>query len=282
MSERADFVRDSMRQSWGSMIDRYTRVSAGNTEQLAATLLDLVGLRAGERVLDVATGTGVVAVMAAQAVGAGGEVVAADLAAEWRDVVATRAAAAGVTNVRFQAASADALDQRDDSFDVALCQLGLMFVPEPAQALREMRRVLRAGGRLGVVVWSTGDRVRLFTATGPLLQPYLPKPEPGKELPTPLQLGEPGLIERLIGEAGFRDLATQRRTFDWVADEPEQHWQSNVAGPQAPEPARSAIAALPEAEREELHKRYVAALEAYRKDGAIKLPSEAIFVTGAK
>ncbi|HEY3107903.1 MAG TPA: methyltransferase domain-containing protein [Chloroflexota bacterium] len=280
MSDRAAFIRESMRRSWGGRTAQYAAATAGNNDRYAAVLLELVGPRPGERVLDVATGPGVVAVPAALAVGPAGQVVATDLAPEWEEVVAGNAAKAGAANVAFRASSADALDLPDGSFDVALCQFGLMFVPEPVQALREMRRVLRDDGRLGAVVWSTADRVPLFSATGPLLQPYLPPPAPSQELPTPLSLGAPGLIERLVAEAGFRDVRSERRTLDFVLPDPEERWRADVIDGQPA--AREAVAALSEAERRALHDRYVAALEPYRREGAIRLPCEAIFVTAVK
>ncbi len=180
MSDRTAFVRDSMRRLWGGRTVQYVASSAGNTDRYAALLLDEVAPRPSECVLDVATGPGVVALLAAAAVGPDGRVVATDLAPEWGEVVARGCRAAGLANVEFRAASADALGLPEDAFDLVLCQFGLMFVPEPVEALREMRRVLRPGGRLGVVVWSTADRVRVFSATAPLLQPYLPTPLPGR------------------------------------------------------------------------------------------------------
>jgi len=269
-----------MRRSWGARTAQYAAVTAGNSDRYAAALLELVGPRPGERVLDVATGPGVVAAAAALAVGPSGAVVATDLAPEWEEFVARGAAEAGVSNVTFRAASADALDLPDGSFDVALCQFGLMFVPEPVAALREMRRVLRDGGRLGAVVWSTVERVPLFGATGPLLQPYLPAPAPGQELPTPLALGAPGLIERLVAEAGLRDIRSEWHTLDYLVPDPEERWRADVLEGQ---PAvREAVAALADAERRALHDRYIAALEPYRREGAIRLPCEAIFVAAVR
>jgi SAM-dependent methyltransferase len=280
VSDRAAFVRESMRRSWGARTAQYAAATAGNSDRYAAALLELVGPRPGERVLDVATGPGTVAIQAALAVGPSGQVVASDLTPEWEEVVAHGAAAAGVENVAFRATSADALDLPDGSFDVALCQFGLMFVPEPLAALREMRRVLRDGGRLGAVVWSTADRVPLFSATGPLLQPYLPAPAPGQELPTPLALGAPGLIERLVAEAGLANVRSERRTIEYVVPDADQRWRVEVLDGQ---PAvRAAVAALPDAERRALHDRYVAALERYRREGAIRLPCEAIFVAAVR
>src|SRR5437867_3326756 len=83
-------------------------------------------------------------------------------------------------------------DLPDDSFDVAYCQFGLMLVPDPVQALREMRRVLKAGGRLGVVVWSTADKALCFGVVNRFLAPYLSPVPPQEQIPSPVSLGEPG------------------------------------------------------------------------------------------
>jgi SAM-dependent methyltransferase len=277
VSDRAAFVRESMRRSWGGRTEAYARGAVRNNAPFAELLIERVGLRPGRRVLDVATGPGLVALLAARAVAPDGQVVATDLVSEWEPIVAARAAEAGVDNVAFRVMSADALELPDGSFDATLCQFGLMFVPEPLEALREMRRVLRPGGRLGLVVWSTAEKVGLFSATAAVLEPYVPRPPPGQELPGPLSLGAPGLIERLAAEAGFRQVASERRTFDYAGEEPHERWQSSVL--EGPPALRDAILALPEEERRGVRERFVAALEAYRRDGQIRLPSEGIVLT---
>ncbi|MBI3969753.1 MAG: methyltransferase domain-containing protein [Chloroflexi bacterium] len=279
-TDRAAFIRESMRRSWSTRTRAYTEDAAPNTAEFARRLLSLQPPRPGERVLDVATGPGVVSVAAATLAGSTGRVVATDLASEWAEIIAERAAAAGVTNVIFRAMGAEALDLPDGAFDVAYCQFGLMFVPEPVQALREMRRVLRDGGRLGIVVWSTADRVLCFSVVNRHLAPYLPKVPPEQELPTPLALGEPGLIERLAAEAGFREIASERHTLEFVAGSPEDVWRTRVERGQ---PAiQAAVAALAPPERERLRDALIAEVAHYQRDGSVRLPSEAIFLRAVK
>ena len=127
--------------------------------QLATAQQELMrhaALAPGERVLDVACGTGLTAVEAAGAVGPHGNVVGIDLSARMVDAARQRAVERGTANVAFARMDAESLDLPNASFDVVLCELGLMYVPDPARALSEMHRVLRPGGRLVVVVW--GDR----------------------------------------------------------------------------------------------------------------------------
>lgn len=119
----------------------------------ARDLVERVGLRAGNRVLDVACGTGVVARLAAAAVGGGGCVSALDVNREMLAVARSVPAPAGAP-IEWHEASALALPFASDEFDVVLCQLGLQFFPDPLAALAEMRRVLVDGGRAGVSVFA--------------------------------------------------------------------------------------------------------------------------------
>ena len=226
--------------------------------------------------LDVATGPGVVAVAAALLVGPTGQVLATDLAPEWEPLVAERAAAAGVANVAFRAMDGGALDLPDGAFDVAYCQFGLMFVPQPVQALREMRRVLRPGGRLGVVVWSTEDKALCFAVLNRHLRDVVPPDAPGQELPTPLSLGEPGLVEGLVASAGFRDVRVQRRTLDFVFPSPDHLWRARVED--GPPNVQEAVGALSPQEVARLKSAVLAGLAPYAREGEVRLPSEAIYV----
>jgi len=121
----------------------------------APIIVDLAQPRPGERVLDVACGTGIVARIAAARVGPTGSVVGVDLnpgmLSVARSVVSTDVRSDGP--LHWQEASADKLPFPDGSFDVVYCQLGLQFFANRAAALREMRRVLDAEGRLALMVW---------------------------------------------------------------------------------------------------------------------------------
>jgi SAM-dependent methyltransferase len=279
VTDRADFIRSSMRQIWATRTRIYgemARSHAAHTEMLIAK----AQVRPGERVLDVATGPGVVALAAARAVGPSRQVMATDLAPEWSRSVEQACAGAGVGNVTFRAMGAEALDLADDSFDVALCQFGLMFVPDPVRALREMRRVLRQGGRLGVVVWSTADKVPCFSVTNRVLEPYMPAVPPEERLPAPTELGEPGVIDGHVVAAGFRDVAVERHTLDVVYEDAERYARMRLE--MGPLGCQEAVEKLNPDQREKLYRDMMAELERYRSGGQLRIPSEAIYVTAVK
>ena len=268
-----------MRRKWGARSLFDATYAATKNRPFAELVLGMVRPAPGERVLDVATGPGTVAIEAARAVGPAGRVVATDLAPEWAEIVAEGAAEAGLGNVEFRVMGAEALALPDGSFDVVLCQFGLMFVPDPLLALREMRRVLRDGGRLGVAVWSTPEKVIHFLATRIIMAAAPPAPAE-ERLPSPLDLGEPGLIERLVADAGFRELAVERHTRDYAVADPEEEWRRRLEEPSGA--ASRVLSTLPPDEQRRLHDEVIAALETYRRDDEIRLPSEAILVTGVR
>jgi SAM-dependent methyltransferase len=270
--------QDPSRQMWASRVASFAREGAPKSRHYAAALVDLVAPREGAHVLDIATGTGVVAVAAAQRVGPAGSVIATDFVAEWAPYVAESAAEAGVKNVTFEVMSAEALALPDAAFDAVLCQFGLMFVPDRLLALREMQRVLKPGGTLGLAVWSVAERVGIFTVAG-VIGAALP-PTPGPPPASPLSLGEPGLIERLVTEAGFRNVAAQPFTLSFDVPSAESEWERWTGDLTNPMSAR--LLDLPAGERNALRERVLAALEAYRVGDVLRISSEAIFVTAQR
>src|ERR671912_378482 len=187
---------DRRRAEWTERVERYARDAAPRTYPFAVALVDLLPPPVAARVLDVATGTGLVAVEAARHVGPRGAVLATDFLPAWEPFVRSTASAARVANVMFASMPAEALALPDASFDVAYCQFGLMFMPEPVRALGEMRRVLRPSGQIGIAVWSVPEKVGLFLVSR-IVGPALP-PVEGEAPPSPMSMGAPGMIEGLI------------------------------------------------------------------------------------
>lgn len=189
------------RESWAS----FAPVEIFTTRP-AAKLVKFAQVGAGQKVLDVACGTGVVAVTAAQR---GAKVSGLDLSPVLLERARHNTSVAGV-DVDFVEGDVEALPHPDDSFDVVLSQFGHIFAPRPAMAIKEMLRVLKTGGRLAFSTWPpehfTG---RMFT----FVAGHLPPPTPGAEQPAPSALwGDPTVIRERLG-AAVTDLRFARDTM---------------------------------------------------------------------
>src|SRR5882757_9372034 len=140
------FQRRVQRYGWDLAAGDYEPLWQRQLADARTALFSAASVAMGERVLDVACGTGLVALEAARVVGAKGWVTGVDLAGKMVAAARQRAAALGLSNVTFQRMDAQELELPDAGFDVVLCALGLMYVFDPVAALSEMRRVLRPGG----------------------------------------------------------------------------------------------------------------------------------------
>jgi ubiquinone/menaquinone biosynthesis C-methylase UbiE len=158
--------RRVQRYGWDKACEHYEHFWEDQLLPAQDRLLEVADLRLGERVLDIAAGTGLVSFPAAQAVGAEGEVVATDLSQSMVDALDGQAGERGLQQVRAERMDAESLRFDDDSFDAALNALGLMYVPDPPAALSEMLRVLKPGGRAVAAVWGARR-----TAGGPRSSP---------------------------------------------------------------------------------------------------------------
>lgn len=188
---------------------------------LAADLIETAAPEPGEFVVDVACGTGVVTRLAAERVGPNGRVVGVDLTPEMLEVAATTPVSSGVT-IDWRQGSAESLPLPDESNDLTLCQLGLMFFPDRPAAVSEMRRVLSPGGRLAVNV--PGVMPPLFEIMGDALGRHIDPALPGF-LGGVFSVSEDELHALLDG-AHFRDVIITRVTKTLRLPAPDEFlWQ---------------------------------------------------------
>ncbi len=192
-------LKDKHRAMWAS--GDYSLVADTVIPDLGATLVEACGIRPGDRVLDVAAGTGNAAIPAARR---GANVVASDLTPE---LLATGRGRAEREGLRLEWVPADAEDLPwpEDSFDAVISCVGVMFAPHHTRAATELLRVTRPGGRIGLVSWTPeGSIGQMFAA----MKPYLPPPPPGAQ-PPPLWGSEQHLAE-LFGPSAT-DVRHERR-----------------------------------------------------------------------
>jgi ubiquinone/menaquinone biosynthesis C-methylase UbiE len=169
-----------------------------------SALLDLVALKPGDRVLDVACGTGVVARAAASQVGAGGHVVGLDL----NGAMLALARASG-SAVEWREGNAMALPFASSAFDVVVCQQGLQCFPDRAKALREAHHVLVPGGRFAVAVWCAIESNPGHHALARGLARHVGA-EAAELMFTVFRLGDAQTLQTMLEGAGFHDVRVRR------------------------------------------------------------------------
>jgi ubiquinone/menaquinone biosynthesis C-methylase UbiE len=237
----------------------------------APLLVKRSALAPGERVLDVACGTGVVTRAAAARVGSGGHVAGIDLNPGMIAVARSLPSEAGAA-IDWREASALALPFGDSSFDVVLCQQGLQFFPDRGLALREMRRVLRRGGRLAASVWNnpglynSAVRKALGVHVG---QDVAQRFGASRKAPS----GEE--LQRLLADAGFVavELRIERMTIDLPPVE------TFVLDHLAATPVASDVAAAGPVARAEIGRSVKDQLLAYVRDNGVSFPEEIHLLT---
>ena len=194
----------------GSLPADYERLIAPYLfEPWAEVLLDAVALAPGAAVLDVASGTGVVARAAARRTGAEGRVVATDISPAMIEFCASHPAEPAAAPIETAVASATELGRADGEFDVVLCQQGMPFFPDRPGAAREMRRVLRPGGVAGIAVWTPDREVQPFAQWNETLRDLgVAEPFPGAWDISTFVMGVDELAD-LLRAAGFTDVESR-------------------------------------------------------------------------
>ena len=177
------------RAMWAS--GDYPTIVADVVAPLGPLLIEATGIRAGDRVLDVAAGTGSVAIPAAQT---GASVVASDLTPELLVTGQAIAAERGVS-LEWREANAEEMPFADNEFDAVLSSIGVMFAPHHQLAADELVRVCKPGGRIGVISWTPDGFIGQMFAT---MKPYVPAPPPGVQ-PPPLW-GNEDHVRALLGD----------------------------------------------------------------------------------
>jgi ubiquinone/menaquinone biosynthesis C-methylase UbiE len=233
----------------------------------APLLIELVHPQPGERVIDVACGTGVVARLAAECVGSAGSVVGVDLNPGMLEV-ARSAAASGP--LRWQQASADKLPFPDRSFDVVFCQLGLQFFADRAAALREMHRVGATEARLALMVWRRIEESPGFAALAAALERHI-GPAAATIMRAPFGLSDAGELEALVSAAGFRDVAVQQRNGTVRFPSIERFVLSYVTG----SPLAGPVSNADDAARDALVTDVRKALKSYTDNAGLAFPISA-------
>jgi ubiquinone/menaquinone biosynthesis C-methylase UbiE len=251
--------------AYGQYIGRWSRL-------FVPALLTAAEVTESDRVLDVATGPGEAAVIAASTVGDSGFVVGADISSAMLDVASVRLSRSSFGPVT---ADGQALPFPADTFGAVVCQLGLMFFPNPTHGLTEFRRVLHPGRCAAVCVISSPDRAPMWGALAESLSRHLP--EQAHALHLSFALSDPERLEQIFRAAGFCDVRIQRETREGTFSSFDEYWAPIEAGTGL---MPLAYLSLPEASRQAVRTEVCAHLARYESNGRLVMSVEMLIAAG--
>jgi SAM-dependent methyltransferase len=257
-----DELKEKLSVVWGSAP---WELIAGQMAPLHEHIVRALAPEPGDRWLDVGTGTGAVAVIAARA---GADVTGVDLA-PGMIATARRLAAEEGLPVRYEVGDAEALPVPDASFDEVSSAMGLIFAPDHAAAASELARVCAPGGRIGFTAWR--ENACFF----PLMRRYSPPLLPGQG--DAVDWGREEYCERMLGESF--DIEFEEGEAPVTGESGEAVWELMLRGSG---PLQARYTSLDDDQRDALHGEFVDLLESHRIDGGIELPARYLLVLGTR
>lgn len=275
--------KDNVRREWTAAATGW-RKWIGTIEAedagpvLTSTLLQQAGVGRGDHVLDVGSGYGEPGLSAAQAVGPTGHVTCLDISSDMLAFAEERSRSCGLDNVTFVEGDIETAQLAPEGFDVVLSRATLMYAADPLATLQRLKAALRAGGRLAVAVWATPDKVAFATPV-PVMVDMLGI-DPPTAGPGPFALGGDGVLETLVREAGYTDVAsgTAVVTYAMPSAEACTEWVRDVAPP-----ITELIADQPASVQEQVWERVTQAWAPFQgPDGAVQLPCTAVWVSATR
>jgi ubiquinone/menaquinone biosynthesis C-methylase UbiE len=238
MSKSSDeIIRYRTRMEWSAAAPGWKKYGKDMLRWMGPVsdqLIRSAGIRPGQTVLDVATGTGQPALAIAKIVGQNERVVGVDLSPEMLEVAKEEAASQGLTNVvDFQVVKDESLSMfSDNTFDSVVCRNGLMFMPDPVKALKAFFRVLKPGGKASVTVWGSPDKSPVMGVVMKTISKHVPSDMSPPLAAAPDKPGGPfsipsvDMLRDIFLKAGFSEFNAEKIEVTVAqTDTAEQFWQ---------------------------------------------------------
>ena len=234
-------------------------------------MVDFVGPRGGQTLLELAAGVGDVGFLAAQRLGPEGMLICSDFAPEMLTGAQERARDLGIANVRFRQIDAEAIDLPAASLDGILCRWGFMLMSDPEAALRQCRRVLKADGRLALAAWQGPDENPWSSLPQRELRRRGLADAPDPDAPGQFAWARQEVIAETLQAAGFVDFELDVVDFTMVYDDFEHWWETQL---DLSPSTRDAVTAAPADAIDEVRAALAASARSYRTpEGTLALPA---------
>jgi SAM-dependent methyltransferase len=277
-----DELRARLRRLWSEVAEGWGERAEevdSNSAPVTARLLEVAAPSPGDRVLELACGPGGAGIAAAERVAPDGTVTFSDISVEMTEIALARAAARGLANVTACVRDLEQIGDPDESYDVVLCREGLMLVPDPARAVREIRRVLRRGGRIAVAVWGPRDRNPWLAVMFDAISAELGCPVPPTGIPGPFSLEDAEKLASLLLDAELSDVVVSEVPIALYASSFDAWWDGRraLAGP-----LTQILASLPADKVEAMRARAREAAKQYASPRGLQFPGIALVASGCR
>jgi SAM-dependent methyltransferase len=247
---------------------------------LTRALVEDAQVAGGQAVLDIGGGAGEPSLTIAGIVGPTGMVTCTDPVAEMIQAAERAAHRRALANIKFRQCAAESLPFQNDQFDAALSRLSAMFFTDTIVALREMLRVVKAGGCLSFAVWTSPDVNPFFRTVTDVMAQFVASPPADPDAPGAFRFAEPGKFRSLLGEAGAVDTTERLLSFNIEAKLPlEQFWTVRV---ELSDTLREKVAKLDPDEVEQARTAIEKAVQVFFHGDQMRFPARALIVTGRK
>jgi SAM-dependent methyltransferase len=224
--------REKQRDQWNGVAaawNEYSELIDSSAGIVSERLVEMAGIKAGDRVLDVAAGYGEPSLTAARKVGAEGTVVATDISAEMLEFGRQRAAANGVESIEFMQSDAISLDFPAESFDAAVSRWGIIFEPDGEGAAAHVRGFLKPGSKFAISSWGPPERVPFLGVAMKTAMEKLDVPRPPPGTPGPLSRPTPEAIGGLLEGGGFSGVEVEELEVTFELESPEEYTEFTLA-----------------------------------------------------
>lgn len=215
----AEQIIATQRSDWNRVAPGWEKWDRFFDEQMTFLNHRLVGdarLRPGLKVLDLGSGTGYPALLAAQTVGPLGSVIGLDLAEQMVAAADRKAQRLSLTNVMFRQGDVTTLPFENRSFDAVTSRFCLMFLPDIPRAVSEIARVLKPGGWMAVAVWAAPDKNPSISLSMEAIRKVVDLPPPDPAAPGIFRLAKPGDLSGMVERAGFNDVSESEFVAEWT------------------------------------------------------------------
>jgi ubiquinone/menaquinone biosynthesis C-methylase UbiE len=278
----AQQIIEGQRQDWNRVArgwEKWDRLFDEQAGYLNHRLIGDARIRHGHTVLDLGSGTGYPALLAAQTVGESGSVTGIDLAGDMLAVAERKSRRLGLANTTFRTGDATTLPFDGASFDAVTSRFCLMFLPDVPKAVGEIVRVLKPGRWFAGMVWSAAERNPSIGLSMTAIRQVIDLPPPDPTAPGIFRLAKAGELAGMLEEAGLADVSDQEFLGEWSYESAEQYYTSLT---EIAAPVQNLMAGFSDSQRQQVKGLILQAASHYRQGDRITFPIAVRVVAGRK